>query len=240
MRLTLSTWPAVEAYRERSKGVIVPVGSTEQHGPNGPIGTDAICAERVAAGVGEEVGALVGPTLTLGMAQHHLAFPGTVTLRPTTFIAVIGDVVASLAIHGFQRIYFLNGHGGNVAPLSTAFSEIYAARSGLRLRTATWWEGEEVKSLTESLFGKAEGRHATPSEISLAWFAHPEAVVDVPMPPASPDVGPIRDAQDFRARFADGRIGSDPTLASVDAGRRLYEAAVRDVSADYRVFLTEA
>ena len=240
MRLSLATWPVVEAYRDHSRGVIVPVGSTEQHGPNGPMGTDAICAERVAVGAGEEVGALVGPTLTVGMAQHHLAFPGTVSLRPTTFIAVIVDVVSSLATHGFQRFYFLNGHGGNVAPLSAAFSEIYASRSGLRLKTATWWEGAGVKSLTESLFGRSEGRHATPSEISLAWFSHPETAVEVSMPAASQDGGPIRDAQDFRARFPDGRIGSDPSLASVDAGRRLYEAAVKDVCADYRAFLTEA
>jgi creatinine amidohydrolase len=68
----------------------------------------------------------VAPTFNVGMAQHHLAFPGTIFLRPTTFIAAIGDWVRSLGAHGFEKIYFLNGHGGNVASIEAAFSEIYA------------------------------------------------------------------------------------------------------------------
>ncbi len=71
MLLQLSTWPEVEAYLTSSPGIIFPIGSTEQHGPTGLIGTDAICAEAVARGVGEATGALVGPTINVGMALHH-------------------------------------------------------------------------------------------------------------------------------------------------------------------------
>jgi creatinine amidohydrolase len=246
MLLTDSTWPEVERYLARSKGILVPVGSTEQHGPNGPIGTDAICAEIVARGVGERGGVLVGPTLTLGMAQHHLGFPGTISLRPTTFVSMIVDTATSLALHSFERIYFLNGHGGNIAPLSTAFSEIYAGRSmresggRVRLKATNWYEGKRVRALTDALFGEAEGRHATPSEISLAWFARPDARVDVAISPVAAASGPIRDAADFRERFPDGRMGSDPSRASIDAGRQLYEVAVEDVLEDYLAFLAEA
>jgi len=245
MLLTGSTWPDVERYLARSKGIIVPVGSTEQHGPNGPIGTDALCAEVVAHGVGVKTDVLVGPTLALGMAQHHLGFPGTISLRPTTFVLMVVDAVTSLALHSFCRIYFLNGHGGNIAPLSTAFSEVYAARStggsgrAVRLKATNWYDGKRVKALTEELFGEAEGRHATPSEISLAWFARPEALMDVPMSFGAPSTGSIRDAKDFRDRFPDGRMGSDPSRASVAAGRRLHEAAVEDVLEDYLAFLGE-
>jgi creatinine amidohydrolase len=153
--------------------------------------------------------------------------------------------VTSLALHSFDRIYFLNGHGGNIASLSTAFSEVYAARStgasgrGVRLRATSWYDGRRVKALTEALFGEAEGRHATPSEISLAWFANPEAVVEVSMSPRTSSTSAIRDAKDFRDRFPDGRIGSDPSRASIDAGRRLHEAAVEDVLEDYLAFLAE-
>ena len=127
MLLHLCTWPEVEDYLTRSRGIIFPIGSTEQHGPTGLIGTDAICAEVVAKGVGEATSALVGPTINVGMALHHLAFPGSISLRPSTLIALIQDYVKPLARHGFERFYFINGHGGNNASMKAAFSEAYAA-----------------------------------------------------------------------------------------------------------------
>ncbi len=246
MRLQLSTWQEVEAYLERSKGIIVPIGSTEQHGPNGLIGTDAICPETVADGVAAEMDVLVAPTLSIGMAQHHMAFAGTITFRPSTFIAVIKDVVNSLARHGFERFYFLNGHGGNIATVTAAFSEIYAERSlatgphtppPVRCKLANWFMGPQVKAVSKELFGDAEGRHATPSEVSLSYYAHPEFVKRAEMSPKIAPLGEFSDAADYRRRFPDGRIGSDPSLASIEHGERLFRAAVADVLEDYRAFL---
>ena len=125
MQLQLCTWAEVENHLKNSTGIIVPIGSTEQHGPNGLIGTDALTAELIARGIGEAVDALVAPTIAVGMAQHHMAFTGSMTLRPSTLIAVVRDMVQSLARHGFRRFFIVNGHGGNTASINAAFFEVY-------------------------------------------------------------------------------------------------------------------
>jgi creatinine amidohydrolase len=246
MLLQLATWQEVDAYLERSRGVIIPIGSTEQHGPLGLIGTDAICPEVIARGVAERIEALVAPTISIGMAQHHLGFSGSISLRPSTLIAVVRDVVQSLARHGFERCYFLNGHGGNIATLNAAFSEIYADssftrdggnRPALRCKLSNWYTAPGVKKLAGSLFGSSEGSHATPSEISLTNFAYPDAVKSAPQSPRLAPTGPILDADDYRRRFPDGRIGADSSLASVEAGEKLYETAVSDIARDYQDFV---
>mgnify|MGYP000921120028 CR=1 FL=1 len=149
MQLHQSSWPEIEQYLKTSTGIIVPIGSTEQHGPNGLLGTDAICPEFIARLAGDESGILIGPTFNVGSAQHHLGFPGTITLRPSTMIAAMNDWTSSLMRHGFERIYWFNGHGGNIAPASAAFSEIYSefsfGRAGsnqkpVRLFLRNWWE----------------------------------------------------------------------------------------------------
>jgi creatinine amidohydrolase len=246
--LHLQTWQEVEAYLKTAKGVVVPIGSTEQHGPNGLVGTDAICAELVAKGVGEAAGAMVGPTINVGNAQHHLGFAGTIALRPSTLIAVIADYVGSLARHGFERFFFINGHGGNIATVGAAFQEIYAARSfapggnaaGLRLRLKNWWDTAAVQKLSKELFGSREGSHATPSEVSVTQFAYPEAIKQTAMGDAAGHQRPFTDAEDYRRLFPDGRIASDPSLARPEHGRRLVEVAVADIAEDYRKFLAQA
>ncbi|WP_407947918.1 creatininase family protein [Parvibaculum sp.] len=245
MLLHHSSWPEIEAYLEKSRGIVIPVGSTEQHGPSGLIGTDAICPEAIASRAGAEAGFLVGPTFNVGIAQHHLAFPGTMTLRPSTMIAAIHDWVSSLSRHGFERIYFFNGHGGNVATIEAAFSEIYADRSlgaaasnrgPVKCRRANWWDFKPVMAFCQQRYGSAHGVHATPSEIAVTQFLHPHAIKDIGMSPKVAPWGRYTDAESYRAAFPDGRIGSDPSLADPADGEKLIALSVEGLIADFRKF----
>jgi creatinine amidohydrolase len=249
MDLRLSTWPEVEAYLHRSRGILVPIGSTEQHGPTGLIGTDALAAEAVALRAGELADALVGPVIPVGMAQHHMAFPGTVTLRPSTLLRLVRDYVLSLAEHGLNRFFFVNGHGGNVATVTAAFYEVEAEVRGRasppageaaapRCKLVNWYEGTETTRLRKELFGEAEGAHATPSEVSVVLALHPDQVREADMSPRIAPAGPFQGAAHFRQRHPDGRMGSDPTLARAEHGSRLIETAAADVARAYRQFLS--
>ena len=119
----------MEACLERSTGILIPLGSTEQHGPTGLIGTDALVAEGIAFRAASDSGdILVAPTLAYAPAQFNLAFPGTISLSAGTFALVVRDVVESLARSGFTAFYFLNGHGANIAPVRCACHDLHQRR----------------------------------------------------------------------------------------------------------------
>jgi len=247
IRLQLRSWPEVEAYLQRCRGVIVPLGSTEQHGPTGAIGTDALTAEAVALEVGRRTGVLVTPTQAFGMAEHHLGFAGTVSLQPSTLMAVLHDVVLSLARHGFERVYVINGHGGNIATGKAAFAQAYstAAARGLpvaprlRCKLANWFMAPPVMAKARELYGDREGHHATPSEIALTLHLEPSLIgKQRPLPEPAPP-GPIHGPEDFRRRHPDGRMGSDPYLAQAEHGQTLLELAAAALSADLQSFLAD-
>jgi creatinine amidohydrolase/Fe(II)-dependent formamide hydrolase-like protein len=242
MLLHLSSWPEIEARLQRSKTIVIPIGSNEQHGPTGLLGTDFLCPEIIAHAAEKRSDLLVGPTFNIGMAQHHLGFPGTISLRPTTFMAVIRDWTNSLVGHGFDRLYFLNGHGGNVASIEAAFSEIYAEASfarrpaGFAMKLRNWWELPGVMGLCSQLFPTGHGGHATPSEIAVTQYAYPDHIKTADYAPQIAPNGPIREAADFRARYPDGRMGSDPAQASPDKGRQIVEKAVDGLISEVESF----
>ncbi|MGK7958073.1 MAG: creatininase family protein, partial [Crocosphaera sp.] len=233
MLLHLMTWPEVETYLKTNTGIIIPIGSTEQHGPTGLIGTDAICAEAISKGVGEETQAIVGPTINVGMALHHTAFPGSMSLRPSTLIQIIVDYLTYLTQAGFTRYFFINGHGGNIATLKAAFSESYSHLSHLNLpqnpqvraKVGNWFMCRSVYQKAKELYGDEEGSHATPSEVAVTQFIYPEAIKKADL---SPDVNSghaIYSPADFRAHYPDGRMGSNPALATPEHGEQLYKLA---------------
>lgn len=240
MRLTVSTWPDIQDWLSRSTTIVLPIGSFEQHGPNGFIGTDALCPE-IIANHAESLAPdsiLVGPTFNIGCAQHHLGFPGTITLRPSTMMAAMMDWTESLMRHGFRRFYWLNGHGGNISTIETAFAEIHSRRSfdiageqrrpDLILKRRDWWDFREVMTLCNQLFPTGHGSHATPSEVSVTYWAYPDRERSgIRMTPAVAPSGSISDAVRYRRDFPDGRIGSDPAQASIAHGGEIVSLAAR-------------
>ena len=250
MLLHLSTWMDVEEYLTRSKAILIPIGSTEQHGPNGLLGTDALCPEIIAQAASKKTDMLVGPTFNVGCAQHHLAFPGTITLRPSTMIAAMSDWTHSLVRHGFERIYWFNGHGGNTTTMNAAFAELYADRSfdpssgntqsDLRLKGVNWWELSGVMDVCRKLHPTGEGVHATASEVAVTYAAYPDQVRDVKMSPRIAPMGGFRDAEHYRAQFPDGRIGSDPGQATPANGQRIIDAAAKALVNSFRSFADAA
>jgi len=242
MLLHLSTWAEIERYLERSKTIVIPIGSNEQHGPTGLLGTDWLCPEIIATEAHKAHDILVAPTFNIGMAQHHLDFPGTIALRPSTFMAAIGDWARSLAHHGFEKLYFLNGHGGNVATIDAAFSELYAehsyrgTRAGYACKLRNWWDLKGVMRLAQQQFPVGHGSHATPSEIAITQWAYPDQIKAANYAPQIAPTGPIREAADFRARHPDGRMGSDPGLATPEKGGELVRLSVKGLISEVEAF----
>jgi len=246
MYLHRMTWPQVEDYLKSNTGILIPIGSTEQHGPTGLMGTDALCPEIIAAEAEACGDILVGPTFSVGCAQHHMAFPGSMTLRPSTMIACLLDWVNSLHKHGFQKIYFLNGHGGNGPTMDAAFSEIYAQKSlgpvpsnrrPIRCHRQNWWELDGIFKLCKELFPVGHGSHATPSEIAVTYYAYPQCAQSQELDPRIAPSGPILDAEDYRARYPDGRIGSDPSLATIELGEKIVKATAQSLLQSYTKFI---
>lgn len=233
MLLHQSTWVETERFLQRSRTIVIPIGSNQQHGPMGLLATDWMCPEIIAFEAQKTADILIAPTFNIGMAQHHLGFPGTISLRPSTFIAAITDWIRSLAVHGFEKILFLNGHGGNVASIEAAFSEIYTEASfagrpaGFALKLCNWWDLDGVEALVKEQFPTGHGIHATPSEIAVTQWAYPACIKTADYAPQIANWGPIREALDFRARHPDGRMGSDPGQASPEKGRQLVMMAVQ-------------
>jgi creatinine amidohydrolase len=112
VRLFDANWMQIEDYLRRDDRIVLPTGSTEQHGFLS-LGTDAILAERVAQEAAEPLGIPVLPVLPFGMAPYFAAYPGSMSLRITTYIEVMRDLLDGLAAQGFRRIAIVNGHGGN-------------------------------------------------------------------------------------------------------------------------------
>ncbi|MEM5471491.1 creatininase family protein [Hoeflea sp. AS60] len=241
MKLDHMTWLEVEAYLAHRNGVFLSTGSIEQHGPMGLIGTDALCSSAIAERAADLAGAICAPGFSYTPAPFNTAFPGTVSISTELFLALVSEVITGLSAQGFTRIYIVNGHGANLAPLSQL-----APPAGTSVRYRSWWDFEPVNVLRKQYYGDWEGMHATPSEIAITQALHrqiePSEIAKQPPRKLSPDYmrahtgdrhGP---PDEHRRDFPDGRVGSHSALARPEHGHLLVEAAVTAIAEDFDAF----
>jgi creatinine amidohydrolase len=233
MEIYLKTWPEVEAYLKDKRSLILPVGSTEQHGPTGLIGTDFLTAWDIAKKVGEKIEVMVASPVCYGMALHHLAFPGSSALKPSTYIAMLKEIISNYARHGFRDFYVINGHGGNIPSLQATFSELLDGDQDYQFQLFNWWHLPDVTKYEQETFGEANGFHATCGEVSVTMATHPEAFniereyqhFETPKSYSWPK-SPV----EFRKTFPDGRMGSNPSLATRAHGEKIFNLAVNAIA----------
>lgn len=213
---------------------VVPIGSTEQHGPHLPVMVDSRLVAEVAARAASittgNARVLVTPVLWVSMAEHHMVFPGTLTLDFNTFQSVLRCLVNSLQRQGFRRILLLNGHGGNIAALSIIVDQL-TKEVGVPLMAATYWN-VSASEFGNILEGQRNLLHACEAETSMMMALHPELIdVEAALTVHAPvgGFGEVRGAHRTRTMVEispSGVVGS-PSLASPEKGQALLDAAAR-------------
>jgi creatinine amidohydrolase len=182
MNLTDLAWPDVKALSADTP-VVIPVAALEQHGHHLPVFTDSLLLGEVVRRASEALGdrVLFAPLTWLGNSDHHIDFPGTLSARPRLYLDLLANLMEDFLTHGFKRVVFLNGHGGNITPGKQAVFEIrqkYRQRSDLLLLFATYWDFAKPWETRSDLVQKQMG-HACEWETSMIQRIAPHLVRDV-------------------------------------------------------------
>jgi creatinine amidohydrolase len=144
----------------------------------------------------------------------------------------VNEILESFKKHGFQKFLFVNGHGGNIPTLTAAFSELKFSDDRSVLELINWWKLPDVVAYEEKHFGNENGFHATVGEVSVTMHQYPEAFKSIPRtqfkiehPKTHWPLSPT----EFREVYFDGRMGSNPGLATAQHGQALFEIATHAV-----------
>jgi creatinine amidohydrolase len=230
LRIADMSWMQVEAYLDTDDRCVVPLGSTEQHAYIS-LATDSILAERVANEAAQPLGIPVFPALAYGISPYFMAYPGTVTLTPTTYQLVLIEMLTSIRRHGFRRVLVVNGHGGNTPARPVA--EAWAERlEGVRLRWHDWWQAPELRAAVDAI--DPDASHASWMETFPWTRVEGVEVPDGHKPPVDlsdrEEAAPVR----FRNVIGDGSFGGYYERSAGEMSA-IWEVAVRET----RTRLTE-
>jgi creatinine amidohydrolase len=226
MKVHDCNWMMLEKYLENDDRIVLPIGSTEQHGYLS-VGTDAILAERVAVDAAEPLGIPVLPALPFGVTPYFAAFPGSPSLRIGTYLAVIADLLDSLSTQGFRRIAIVNGHGGN-SPSAGVAREWMAKPpvDGAQVLFHDWWNAPLTWQVVQSF--ETECSHGSWME-NFPWTRLPGvAMPDVVKPLVPPHAVRQASADRVRQLTVDGSFGGSYQRPDADA-LAVWDAGVAEV-----------
>lgn len=225
MQLYEMNWPQVDQL-PRDTPIVFPIAALEQHGHHMPLFTDSLLLGEVVRRVSERVADSVvfAPLMWLGNSEHHLDFPGTMSAAPRTYLDLLKEMAGNFLHHGFDRIVFLNGHGGNIIPGQQALFEIRQRdrdwQNQLLLSTTYW----DMAKPPADEFEQSQMGHACEWETSMMLALRPDLVGDYKnaetMPFGNP-FPPAHRAWITKERTATGHIGN-PSAASAEKGERLF------------------
>jgi len=203
MRITDMNWMMVEEYLKRDDRCVLPLGSTEQHAYLS-LSVDTILAERIALEAADPLSVPVFPVLAYGITPYFRAFPGSITLRINTHLAVVRDILDAMAEHGFRRILIVNGHGGN-SPAQSLTGEWMADHSNVRVKFHNWWSAPKTWAQVTTIDPIAS--HASWME-NFPWTR----LADVALPPEQKRMSDLEylrrlDPRALREYLKDGNYG---------------------------------
>lgn len=229
------TWKDVEKLDGSQFLVIWPVAALEQHGPHLPLGTDSLVLDAVTRQVRVELGkdfkCIFLPQLWYGKSPEHLQFPGTVSLKIRTLISIVEDIVASLSRHQLKNFVFLNGHGGNATLLNSVSYDLSFAYDVEIYHVNLWGDDffdEEIDRLFPSLSGTEV--HAATVETSLLMHLAPDLVKEIPQFEQFTSFKERLPSSWVSHQFNTSGVIGDPTLATAEAGKALFDFGVKKVS----------
>lgn len=227
---------------ENDPVVILPIGSLEQHGPHCPVDMDISIPYHIAVATAEGIDdfpVVVGPPLWTGFTHYNMGGYGTITVRLETFIAVLSDVCRSIKANGFERIVLMNGHGGNVAPVTAVANKL--AQEDIMTLSFPYWNlvAQEMRD-----WSTADGRgpgHAGEWETALQMYLRPHLVHEDRLEagqvrwPYSPAVRKYAHVPERRRESPNGSMGN-PFAATPEKGERIFGLAVERLTAMIREF----
>lgn len=232
MYLADETWPELGAYFETESLALVPLGSTEQHGPHLPEGTDHLIAEAFAREAARRTGYLCTPTVNIGVSPHHKQFHGTMWVEAPVFREYVESLTRNLAYHGIDRVIYVNAHGGNVDHLREVGRRL---RDDEVLYAIEWMWNNSISDLVDDLFAQ-NGPHGGPKETAMIQHLAEDLVQGDRLTDARD--GGFRDWQDSdksqrhgartfydAADNTENGVLGDQTDATAAKGEQMFEAA---------------
>jgi creatinine amidohydrolase len=237
MDLSKLSWPAVAAL-SKDTPVVFPIAALEQHGHHLPVFTDSLLLgeiiRRAADSLGDRV--LFAPLMWLGNSDHHLDFAGTLSAPPRTYLDLLNGLAENFVQHGFHRLVFINGHGGNDVPGRQAVFELrqrHRGRDDLLFLLGTYWSLGAKPAESNPALQQTSMGHACEWETSMILRLHPQLVGDyrnaTPVDPGTPFT-PASRGWITQERSVPGHIGS-PHLATPEKGEHLFSVFAADVVA---------